>query len=593
MAGRIPRDFIDDLIARSDIVDIVDNRVKLKKAGRNYQACCPFHNEKTPSFSVSPDKQFYHCFGCGEHGNALSFIMEFDRLEFVEAVEELARYHGVEVPRENTGKPHNPAESQRKKQQLDDDYALMEKAAKYFQYQLRNHPQKQQIIDYLKNRDISGATVKDWEIGFAPDEWQGLADRLAVNAHATGQCLDLKLMTKNDNGKTFDFFRNRLMFPIRDRRGRVIGFGGRVIESDDNGPKYLNSPETRIFFKGSELYGLYRARQLHRNLRRLVVVEGYMDVVALSQFGIDYAVASLGTSTTPEHVQLMLRNTDEIVCCYDGDKAGRSAAWRTLENALPQLKDGKIIKFMFLPDGEDPDTMVRQVGKEALEEMFDKALPLSQFLFNNLIERHDISTGEGKAAFKKEASPLIEAVAGDNLKEILAKELAKYMGNSDEYQLQVDMAKAKQNKRPRKIQYQTPQKLSQSPVRMMLRLLLEHPPVAVQANEVNPLILADTGIAGIDILNQVFTYCQAKPHANTALLFENFKDAPFIQHLTKLLQSECLVQPEDYATVYRDCFSRLISQYLDARKESLIAKSRGAGLTQSEKEELNKLLLQG
>lgn len=592
MAGRIPRDFIDDLIARSDIVDIVDNRVKLKKAGRNYQACCPFHNEKSPSFSVSPDKQFYHCFGCGEHGNALSFIMEFDRLEFVEAVEELARYHGIEVPRENTGKPHNPAESQRKKQLLDNDYALMEKAAKYFQYQLRNHPQKQQIIDYLKNRDISGSTVKDWEIGFAPDEWQGLADSLAVNSHATQQCLDLKLMTKNDNGKTFDFFRNRLMFPIRDRRGRVIGFGGRVIESDDSGPKYLNSPETRIFFKGSELYGLHRARQMHRNLRRLVVVEGYMDVVALSQFGIDYAVASLGTSTTPEHVQLMLRNTDEIVCCYDGDKAGRSAAWRTLENALPQLKDGKIIKFMFLPDGEDPDTMVRQIGKDALEDMFDKAVPLSQFLFTSLNERHNVSTGEGKAAFKKEASPLIEAVAGDNLKEILAKELARYMGNSDEYQLQADMEKAKQNKRPRKTQYQTPQKLSQSPVRMMLRLLLEHPPIATQANEVNPMILADTGVAGIDILNHVFTYCQNKRQANTALLFENFKEAPFIQHLTKLLQSECLVQPENYITVYKDSFSRLISQYLDGRKESLIAKSRGAGLTQSEKEELNKLLLQ-
>ncbi|MET1219142.1 MAG: DNA primase, partial [Glaciecola sp.] len=506
MPGRIPRDFIDDLIARSDIVDIVDSRVKLKKAGRNYQACCPFHNEKTPSFSVSPDKQFYHCFGCGEHGNALSFVMEFDRLEFVEAVETLASYHGLEVPREETKGNYNPEQAQRKKAQQDNDYALMEKAAKYFQYQLRNHPQREQVITYLKERDLTGETVKNWEIGFAPNEWQGLADRLATNATSQQQCLDLKLMTENDKGRRFDFFRQRLMFPIRDKRGRVIGFGGRVIDPEDTGPKYLNSPETRIFFKGSELYGLHRARQIHRNLERIVVVEGYMDVVALSQFGIDYAVASLGTSTTPEHVQLMFRNTDEIVCCYDGDKAGRAAAWRTLENALPQLKDGKIIKFMFLPDGEDPDTMVRKTGKDALEAEFTKALPLSKFLFNTLLAQHDTSADEGKAALQAQARPLIAQIAGDNLRGILEAELAKIMGNADQHQLQTDMNKANSQKRPRTADYRTPQKISQSPVRMMLRLLLEQPSLAASVPEVDPGMLKDTNINGIGVLCALHSY---------------------------------------------------------------------------------------
>ena len=411
MAGKIPRDFIDDLLSRTDVVEVVDSRVKLKKAGKNYQACCPFHNEKSPSFTVSQDKQFYHCFGCGAHGNAISFIMEFDRLEFVEAIEDLARYHGLEVPRE---KGSRPAMSEEKKQQLQDDYTLMEQVTRFFQHQLRQNGNSKKAIDYLKNRGLSGDIVKQWEIGYAPDGWSALLDTFGKSPQQIKQLIDLRLVNKNDQGRTYDFFRDRIMFPIRDKRGRVVGFGGRVLE--DGGPKYLNSPETRIFHKGNELFGFYSARQQNRQLDTVVVVEGYMDVVALSQFDINIATAALGTATTLEHIQMLVRATSHIVCCYDGDRAGREAAWRALENALPALKDGVRLSFLFLPDGEDPDTMVRQVGKDTFLGMLNEAMPLSRFFFENLLKSHNVGTPEGKIALKKAAMPLIESTLGADQK---------------------------------------------------------------------------------------------------------------------------------------------------------------------------------
>jgi len=363
MAGRIPQDFIEDLISRADIVDLIDSRVKLKKAGRNHQACCPFHNEKTPSFSVSQEKQFYYCFGCGAKGNVISFLMEYDRLEFVEAIEELAKECGMTVPREQN---NSPGFTPQQKSEREKDYTLMEDVARYFQHQLKHADNTQEVIDYLKNRGLSGDIVKYWDIG------------------------------------------------------------GRIIKGD--GPKYLNSPETPIFHKSHELYGLYQARKENRKLQRLLVVEGYMDVVALAQFGISYAVAALGTATTPEHIQTMFKSTDEVVCCYDGDRAGRDAAWRALENALPYLKDGYVMKFLFLPDGEDPDSMVRQVGKDAFEEQLNKAVTLSTYFFESLMQQHSLGNIEGKAAFKAQALPLIEKIAGENQRELMMSELNRYCG---------------------------------------------------------------------------------------------------------------------------------------------------------------------
>ena len=586
MAGKIPRDFIDDLLSRTDVVEVVDSRVKLKKAGKNYQACCPFHNEKSPSFTVSQDKQFFHCFGCGAHGNAISFIMEFDRLEFVEAIEELARYHGLEVPRE---KGSRPAMSEEKKQQQQDDYAVMEQVARFFQHQLRQNGNSKKAIEYLKNRGLSGDIVKHWEIGYAPDSWDALLNTFGKDPQRIKQLVDLKLVNKNDQGRTYDFFRDRIMFPIRDKRGRVVGFGGRVL--DDGGPKYLNSPETRIFHKGSELFGFYSARQNNRTLDTVVIVEGYMDVVALSQFDINIATAALGTATTPEHIQMLVRATSHIVCCYDGDRAGREAAWRALENALPALKDGVRISFLFLPDGEDPDTMVRQVGKEAFMEMLDSAMPLSRFFFENLLKTHNVGTPEGKIALKKAAMPLIESTLGEDQKQMLLEELAKHTGEFDRFKLQQDITKANQGSKqaysPSRNQVNKP-KLS--PLRMLIRLLLDKPELASMCEDVQIDIFAGSKAAGMDLLRDIHRYCLANPKAKTAQLVENFRDHPHSSTIAKLLLQEHLVKDEDAERVYNDSFARLLDGHFDSRIETLISRSRVQPLTQAEKQELNLLM---
>ena len=586
MAGKIPRDFIDDLLSRTDVVEVVDSRVKLKKAGKNYQACCPFHNEKSPSFTVSQDKQFYHCFGCGAHGNAISFIMEFDRLEFVEAIEELARYHGLEVPRE---KGCRPAMSEEKKQQQQDDYAVMEQVARFFQHQLRQNGNSKKAIDYLKNRGLSGDIVKQWEIGYAPDSWDALLNTFGKDPQRIKQLVDLKLVNKNDQGRTYDFFRDRIMFPIRDKRGRVVGFGGRVL--DDGGPKYLNSPETRIFHKGSELFGFYSARQKNRSLDTVVIVEGYMDVVALSQFDINIATAALGTATTPEHIQMLVRATSHIVCCYDGDRAGREAAWRALENALPALKDGVRISFLFLPDGEDPDTMVRQVGKDAFMEMLDDAMPLSRFFFENLLKTHNVGTPEGKIALKKAAMPLIESTLGDDQKQMLLEELAKHTGEFDRFKLQQDITKANQgSKQAYSTNRNQVNKPKLSPLRMLIRLLLDKPELATLCEDVQIDIFAGSNAAGMDLLRDVHRYCVSHPQAKTAQLVENFRDHPHSSTIAKLLLQEHLVKDEDAERVYNDSFARLLDGHFDSRIETLISRSRVQPLTQAEKQELNLLM---
>jgi len=584
MSGRIPREFIDDIIARSDIVELIDSRVRLKKAGRNHQACCPFHEEKSPSFTVSQDKQFYHCFGCGAHGNVISFLMEFDRLEFPEAVEELAQYHSIEVPREKGGAPPPSAEQ---KQQKENDYELMEKVTKYFAQQLRVHPEKEKAVSYLKNRGLSGEIVKAFDMGYAPPEWDSVLKTFGVSPVYQEQLLDLKLITENDNRRRFDFFRDRIMFPIRDKRGRVIGFGGRVLE--DGGPKYLNSPETRIFHKGHELYGFYQAKQAHRNLARVMIVEGYMDVVALGQFGIDYAVASLGTATTPEHIQMLFRATSEVVCCYDGDRAGREAAWRALENALPFLKDGVEMKFLFLPDGEDPDTLVRKIGKETFEEnLKNDAVPLSKFFFDNLLQRHHVGSNEGKAALKAEAMPLIEKIVGDNIREILTSDLSNHMGDQNKHRLERDIAKANQRKNPKKLDFNTPNKSTISPVRMMIRLLLDDPSLAAKCLAADPTPLVSVDIPGITMLIELYQFCISKPQAKTAQVLEYFRNHPQSPQLAKLMMWEYAEQNQE--AVFEDSFAKLLDWHLQSRMDELFSKSRVSKLTDAEKQELNLLV---
>ncbi|MGB1090883.1 MAG: DNA primase [Oceanobacter sp.] len=420
MAGRIPQGFIDDLLARVDVVDVVDSRVKLKKAGKNYSACCPFHNENTPSFTVSREKQFYYCFGCGASGTALKFVMEYDGLNFPDAVEKLADAAGMEVPRES-----NPVAQQREREQSPLYERMLESTAFYTQ-QLRQHSQRQKAVDYLKGRGLSGKAARFFEIGYAPPGWDNLQTALATDKDRTKQLISCGMLIEKEDGRTYDRFRDRIMFPIRDIRGRVIAFGGRVL--GDEKPKYLNSPETPIFQKNRELYGLYEARKIRQKLVRLVIVEGYMDVVALAEHGIHYAVATLGTATSEHHLVRLFKLVPEVIFCFDGDQAGKNAAARAMETVLPILNDGVQARFLFLPDGEDPDSLVRQEGKAAFEERLNKSQHLPEFLFDHVKAQVDFDSLDGKARFDKLAAPLIARVPTGTLRDLMVAELNRILG---------------------------------------------------------------------------------------------------------------------------------------------------------------------
>jgi DNA primase len=410
----IPKSFIQDLLNRLDIVDVVERYVPLKKAGANYVACCPFHNEKSPSFTVSQSKQFYHCFGCGVHGTAIGFVMEHGGLSFVDAVEELARGIGMAVPHETS--------TQVQPKVAPDLYDFMKIATRYYRDQLKNSPS---AIDYLKRRGLSGEIAARFGVGYAPEGWQNL-EAVFPNYQDAG-LLETGLVIENDEGKRYDRFRDRIMFPIVNVRGQVIGFGGRVLDKGE--PKYLNSPETPLFEKGHELYGLYQAQKSIRAEKMALVVEGYMDVVALAQLGVEYAVATLGTATTPFHIQKLLRLTEQVVFCFDGDSAGRRAAWRALENSLPHLQDGKQLRFLFLPQEHDPDSYIREHGKEAFERFLgEEALPLSGYMLRELSRRVDLKTQEGRSSLLEHAKPLLISIAAPTIALLLRKEVAALAG---------------------------------------------------------------------------------------------------------------------------------------------------------------------
>ncbi|MBO0495525.1 DNA primase [Pseudomonas sp. Marseille-Q1929] len=427
MAGLIPQSFIDDLLNRTDIVDVVSSRVQLKKAGKNYTACCPFHKEKTPSFSVSPDKQFYYCFGCGAGGNALGFLMDHDNLDFPQAIEDLAKAAGMEVPREESGRPHKP------RQPTDSPlYPLLTAAADFYRQALKSHPQRKAAVDYLKGRGLTGEIARDFGLGFAPPGWDNLYKHLSSDTLQQKAMIDAGLLVENaETGKRYDRFRDRVMFPIRDSRGRIIAFGGRVLGDDK--PKYLNSPETPVFHKGQELYGLFEARKNNRNLDEIIVVEGYMDVIALAQQGLRNAVATLGTATSEEHLKRLFRVVPSVLFCFDGDQAGRNAAWRALEATLSSLQDGRRARFLFLPEGEDPDTLVRSEGTDAFRARINQhAQPLADYFFQQLTEEADPRSLEGKAHMATLAAPLIDKVPGANLRTLMRQRLQEITGLSGE-----------------------------------------------------------------------------------------------------------------------------------------------------------------
>ncbi|AGO15417.1 DNA primase [Glaesserella parasuis] len=579
MKGSIPRSFIDDLVARTDIVELINSRVKLKKAGRDYQACCPFHHEKSPSFTVSQSKQFYHCFGCGVHGNVISFLMEYDKLEFPEAIEELAALHGLEVPRENViNRDGKPQASYKTRRNL---YELLDLVAKFYQQQLTQDRASQA---YLQQRGLSQEIIERFEIGFSPNAMDAVLRRFGNNPEEVQKLLDTGMLSKNDRGNVYDRFRNRVMFPIRDKRGRVIAFGGRVL--GDEKPKYLNSPESATYHKGNELYGLYQALQHNENPEFLFVVEGYMDVVALAQFGVNNAVASLGTATTGEQIQLMFRSTEQVICCYDGDRAGRDAAWRALENALPYLHDGRQIKFIFLPDGEDPDTFIRVQGKEGFERYLEQALTLSEFLFDSLLTQVDLSTKEGKSKLASLALPLIKRIPGEMLRLYLRNILGQKLGILDPIQLESMLSQKSVETAPKR--HNMPH-IERTPMRLLIALLLQNPHLVQNVPE-DVTFLQSLQEKGFDLFLELVNICHANLGISMGGLLEYLRESPNYRHLELLANWDHLVSSENVENTFIDTLDFFYKKLLDRQIDILMAKDRTTGLNQQEKQELMMLL---
>jgi DNA primase len=580
MAGLIPQDFIDDLIARADIVEVVGRRVQLKKAGREFKACCPFHDEKTPSFTVSPGKGFYHCFGCGAHGTAIGFLMEFDHMSFVEAIESLAGSMGVDVPRSESDKPAR---------RYDELFSLLDTISRHWQERLKESPT---AIEYVKKRGIDGSTAKRFGIGYAPDGWSNVLDKFGKSTEAAQRLLATGMVIEKDNGKHYDRFRDRIMFPIRDARGRTIGFGGRTL--GDGEPKYLNSPETVLFHKGRELYGLYEARQALRNIEQLVVVEGYMDAVALARHGIDFAVATLGTATTSDHLNRLFQLTENVCFAFDGDRAGRKAAWRALENALPQIREGRQIRFMFLPEGHDPDSYVNEFGTDAFLKALDEGLALSEFLIQELASQVDMSTVDGRARLAELARPLVNRIPQGVYRELLVESLAEAVGltaaklekmlSSDKHSgPSTHAGGALAKSRPRKAVAGQP-----SVIRHAITIMLNDPAACLKLDIEK---LADVNRAGVELLRALIETVQAEPNITTAGLLERWRHHEEGRHLGKLVASEVPLDDDfNAAAELNDCLEQLETAGRKERISFLIEKQRVNGLSDEEKTELQELL---
>ena len=580
MSGLIPQHFIDDLIARADIIEVIGKRVQLKKAGREFKANCPFHDEKTPSFTVSPAKGFYHCFGCGAHGTALGFLMEYDHMSFVEAVESLASSMGIEVPRD---------ESQRPAHRYDELFELLAKVERYYQANLRNNDAAK---DYLKARGIDGATAKRFGIGYASAGWSTVLDKFGKSNEIIERLLAVGLVIRKDNASHYDRFRDRIMFPIRDARGRCIGFGGRVI--GDQEPKYLNSPETVLFHKGRELYGLYAARQAIRNIEMLVVVEGYMDVVGLARHGIEFAVATLGTATSDDHLTRLFRLTEEVIFCFDGDSAGRAAAWRALEATLPQIREGRQIRFVFLPEGQDPDSFIRDNGAKAFEGALAEGVPLSDFLVRELALKVDMDSVDGRARLAELAKPLVQRIPQGVYRELLTERLAEAVGLSAS-KLHALFSKDQETGRGqryargiagiRSARSQLQSGVSKpSVVRRAITLLLNNPE-AGQALDVEKL--AGVTRPGTDLLRELNETVQADPKLTTAGILERWRNREEGRHLGKLAAVE-IPDDEDFdaSAELEHSLDQLAAYRQRERMDNLVKKEGLSSLSEAERAEL-------
>ena len=601
--GLIPQTFIDELIARADIVEIIGLRVPLKKAGREYRACCPFHNEKTPSFWVSPDKQFYHCFGCGAHGTVLKFLMEHDRMAFPEAVEDLAERLGLEVPHEAGSAPSN---TKRAEEPL---YDLMGRVAKFFSDTLAGDARARA---YVERRGLEPATIGQFSIGYAPNSWNEVLRRFGTGETERRALFDLGLIIERDRGQIrdgdrhYDRFRDRIMFPIRDVRGRVIAFGGRILDQGE--PKYLNSPETALFHKGRELYALFETRRTRSNLKRLLIVEGYMDAVRLHQAGVNYAVATLGTATTPEHFKRIFRLVSEVVFAFDGDRAGRAAAWRALQHALPEAREGREIRFLFLPEGHDPDSLVGEEGREAFEKRLDSTtLPLSEYLVRELQGQADLSHADGRARFAELARPLLIRLSEGVYRELVLKRIAESLGIARErLEELMDLTSAPSGRPAADANsgpgatgsYAAAQNRTRtsggrgSLVRQAMVRLVRFPALAQQITLEERAALEACKEAGVDLLRQLLDDLREHPLQIPAQVIERWADKPGGDVLPKLLHREEVVADEAVAAQeLHGALAKLADTVAVERQKELEEKSRWTRLSPEELKEFQELIV--
>ena len=587
MKGRIPNDFILDLIARTSILDVISKRVKMKKKGNNYFGCCPFHDEKTASFSLNEKKQIYYCFGCGASGSVVNFLMQYDRLSFPEAIEEIASMQGIQVPYTDSDNSQLDNSKQIESRNVRRDlYTLMAKITNFYQQQLTLTTSKD-AQQYLLQRGLNSEIIARYKIGYAPNEWRSTFQSVAKTKAETHLYNQAGMLVTSDGGNQYDRFRGRIMFPIRDRQGNVIAFGGRTIINDS--AKYINSPETPIFHKGFQLYGLYEAQEINRNPDKLMVVEGYMDVVSLAQYGIDYAVAALGTSTSEQHIKLLFRATDSVIFCYDGDKAGRSAAWRALNVLLPCLIDGKQITFVFLPQDEDPDSFVRKVGKQGFESHLQSAPNLSQFLFDELLKQVDLSSSEGKAKLSALAIPMLEQVKAKAFRLNLLQQLGRYLGLLDVAQIEQLIRDNRQKSEDKTAEVKPSIQMKLTIMRILIGLLIQYPNLAKQVSDIN--IMRQAKLAGIDIFIELLELCQHYPNITTAQILTQCIDRPFYKQLNRLASWEHHYQDDEISTIFSHTLKELYDNILAQRQDELIAKERVSGLSTAEKKELATLIL--
>ncbi|MFZ2311866.1 MAG: DNA primase [Methylobacter sp.] len=580
MSGRIPRQFIDELLVRVDIVDLIDSHVPLKKTGNSFVARCPFHTEKSPSFSVSRKKQFFHCFGCGASGNAISFLMDFSHLDFVEAVEDLAGFVGVEVPRESI-----EYQAGQKKEDLNSLYVLMEQVAAFYVEQLRTSDEGKKAAEYLKNRGVSGNCAGDFMLGYAPDEWKALAGRFNQKL-----LIEAGLLVSSENGQIYDRFRGRIMFPIRDKRSRIIGFGGRVL--DDSLPKYLNSPETPLFHKGKEVYGLYELLEKNAKPQRILIVEGYMDVIALAQYGIDYSVAALGTAASQAHLDLLFRFSSELVFCFDGDKAGREAAWRAMESAFSSLKDGRQIRIMLLPQNHDPDSLVREEGVDGFINRVQTAETLSEYFFGHFSNKLNLSEMEGRAQLVNKAKPYLEKLPESVFKEMMFARLKELSGWASLDVLEnaatfASKQSSKQDPRAGRKGHQDNGRLSSA--RVAIALLVQNPRLA-EALEQREIDWSELEFPGVALFKNILQMIEDKNPANSVVLVECYRDAAEEKSIKALALLDSQVSDDKIDAVFFDSLDRLLIQARETALTRLLNKGKTEGLDTEEKEALRKML---